>query len=126
MDKTLTYLAEVEAVAQEIIQHKEEKLRLSNSRNKFNEALRCLQKTEHRTTFLDLGRTLLEFPKDLAMDLIQKDIKETTDEIDRLHSEIRNKAGVLRDLEHEERIVGFGLKPLSAKEASALSKAINY
>lgn len=122
VNKTLTYLRQVETVAQEVLAKKHLKIELSNGRNKFNEAYRALQKSDENHAFLKCGSCYLRFPKDVAIDVLKEDIKTSTEEIDELHEEIRRKVSDLRELEHQPGIVGFGLKPLSGVEARAISK----
>jgi hypothetical protein len=44
-------------------------------------------------------------------------------DIQELDKSIKNKLHKLRDLEHEPRLEGFTLKPISAAEAKTLHKA---
>lgn len=55
MDNNLKYLIAVEELAQDILTVKETKLELANAQNKLREALRGLQKTEDRMSFLVVG-----------------------------------------------------------------------
>lgn len=62
MIKTTKYLEEVEKLAQDILTEKSTKLELSNAANKYNEAIRELQKTESRKSWLKLGSVYIELP----------------------------------------------------------------
>lgn len=55
MDQNLKYLIAVEELAQDILTVKETKLELANAQNKLREALRGLQKSEDRMSFLVVG-----------------------------------------------------------------------
>lgn len=50
------------------------------------------------------------------MDAVEEDLKD-------LQQKLRDNFGKLRDLEHEPRLEGMGLKPMSVSEARTLHKA---
>lgn len=52
----------------------------------------------------------------LEIDAAEEDLKE-------LQGKLKGNLGKLRDLEHEPRLEGMGLKPMSMAEAKALNKA---
>ena len=64
MDKTFTYLAEVEELAQEILTQKENKLVLSNARNKLREAQRALEQHEDKSVWLKVGSVHIKLPRE--------------------------------------------------------------
>ncbi|RZC38152.1 p53 and DNA damage-regulated protein 1 [Asbolus verrucosus] len=137
--KSYQYLFEVETLAQDILTDKETKLDLSNSRNKFREALRALEHTEDRRTWMQMGSVYIERPTEECKAILktgiwdsckQKQIvnvpvleMENADiDIAELDNSIKKKLHKLRDLEHEPRLEGFTLNPISASEAKALHK----
>lgn len=50
------------------------------------------------------------------------EIAKAEEDLDNLHKEIKEKVHKLRDLEHEPRLEGFTLKPISLAEAKVLHK----
>lgn len=142
MQKSVQYLTEIEELAQDIMTEKETKLELSNAQNKYREAIRALQQTDRRKTWLKCGLVDVELPVDECKSFLEQgklifaihkenvfvyksisEMKQTTTEINRLHSSIRAKLSKIRDLEHEPGIVGMSLKPMSVSEAKAINKA---
>lgn len=51
------------------------------------------------------------------------EISKAEEDLNSLHQEIKTKVYKLRDLEHEPRLEGFTLKPISLAEAKVLNKA---
>lgn len=60
--KSYKYLHEVETISQNILTLKEEKLELSNTRNKFREAFRALETVEERNTWMQIGQIYIQRP----------------------------------------------------------------
>ncbi|XP_044751496.1 uncharacterized protein LOC123311530 [Coccinella septempunctata] len=121
--KSYTYLKEVETVAQDILTLKDMKLELSNAQNKFREALRAIEHSDERTVWMKEGSVYIQRPRQECLIFLRKEIEKSQDDITGLQNSIKDKLNELRDLEHEPRIVGFGLKPLSIREAKTLHKA---
>ncbi|XP_970135.2 p53 and DNA damage-regulated protein 1 [Tribolium castaneum] len=121
--KSFQYLYEVETLAQDILTEKETKLDLSNSRNKFREALRALEGTEDRRAWMQLGSVFIERPTSECKEILKTEIANADKDILELDKNIKSKIHKLRDLEHEPRLEGFTLKPISSAEAKALHKA---
>ncbi|XP_023012566.1 pdrg1 prefoldin-like subunit [Leptinotarsa decemlineata] len=122
IQKSFKYLREVELVAQDILTLKEEKLQLAHAQNKFREALNGLKNTEDRKTWIQVGSVYIERPVDECKIILQDEISKAEDDLKKLQDEIKEKVYKLRDLEHEPRLEGFTLKPISASEAKALHK----
>ncbi|KAJ8958639.1 hypothetical protein NQ318_016364 [Aromia moschata] len=120
--KSYLYLKEVESLAQDIITAKETKIELANGQNKFREALRAIQSSEDRRTWIKLGSVYVERSSEECKIILQNEISKTEEDLNNLHEEIREKVQKLRDLEHEPRLEGFTLKPISVAEARALHK----
>ncbi|XP_068895510.1 p53 and DNA damage-regulated protein 1 [Tenebrio molitor] len=121
--KSFQYLFEVETVAQDILTDKDTKLDLSNARNKFREALRALEGSEDRRTWMQMGSVYIERPTRECKDILKNELANADKDIQELDKSIKNKLHKLRDLEHEPRLEGFTLKPISAAEAKTLHKA---
>ncbi|XP_030759545.1 uncharacterized protein LOC115884961 [Sitophilus oryzae] len=120
--KTFKYLEEVETVAQDILTLKDEKLELSNAQNKLREALRALEQVEDRNSWITLGSVYVQKPTIECKALLREEIDKAEEHLKELHEEIRDKVHRLRDLEHEPRLEGFALKPMSLAEVKALHK----
>ncbi|XP_044265526.1 p53 and DNA damage-regulated protein 1 [Tribolium madens] len=121
--KSFQYLFEVETLAQDILTDKEIKLDLSNSRNKFREALRALESTEDRRAWIQAGSVYIERPTSECKEILKAEFSNADKDILQLDKSIKNKLHKLRDLEHEPRLEGFTLNPISSAEAKALHKA---
>jgi len=120
--KSLKYLVEVETVGQDILTLKQEKLELANAQNKFREALRALKLIYDRNSWIKLGSVYVERPTEECKSILGEEILKAQDDLNNLHEKIKNKVHKLRDLEHEPRLEGFTLKPISLAEAKALHK----
>lgn len=72
MDKTFTYLTQVEQLAQEILTQKENKLLLSNAQNKLREAQRALQQNDDRNVWLKVGSVHINLPREECRGILAK------------------------------------------------------
>lgn len=70
--KLLTYLTETESIAQDVITHKEMKLELANAVNKYNEAIRALDKTDERKTWLKVSNVYIELPVEECKNILKE------------------------------------------------------
>lgn len=138
---SFVYLKEVETTAQDILTLKQEKIELANAQNKCREALRALETTFDRNTWMKIGSVYIERPTEECKAILRKgnkcecfkllfllysiclEISKAEDDLASLHNDIKNKVHKLRDLEHEPRLEGFSLKPISMAEAKGLHKA---
>nr|CAH7720910.1 unnamed protein product [Callosobruchus chinensis] len=120
--KSYKYLQEVEKVAQDILTAKDNKLQLANAQNKLREAFRALEHIEDRNTFVKVGCVYVEMPTEECKEKLKQEIAEIEEEIDKLRGTVKENTFKLRDLEHEPRLEGFSLKPMSVVEAKALHK----
>lgn len=123
--KSFTYLKEVEEIAQDVLTDKQIKLDLSNAQNKYREALRALQNVDSRQSWIQLDSVYVKLPTEACKQILSEEIESTKADIDNLQQRIKDNVHKLRDLEHEPRLEGYGLKPLSAAEAKAFNKAFN-
>ncbi|CAH1114257.1 unnamed protein product [Psylliodes chrysocephalus] len=124
--KSYKYLQEVETVAQDVLTLKQEKLQLANAHNKLREALTGLKCTEDRTSWLQKGCVYIELPTEEIKSIVKDEIDKVEDGLNDLRNKIRAKSQELRDLEHQPRIEGLTLKPVSNIEATALNKAFGF
>ncbi|XP_018563331.2 p53 and DNA damage-regulated protein 1-like [Anoplophora glabripennis] len=120
--KSYKYLHEVETLAQEILTAKETKMQIANAQNKFREALRAIESTEERRTWIQMGTVYIERPSSECKNILRSEIAKAEEDLDNLHKKIKEMVYKLRDLEHEPRLEGFTLKPISVAEAKALHK----
>lgn len=123
--KSFDYLQEVEKVAQKVLVDKQTKLELANAQNKYREAYRALQQVEDRQSWIKLGTVYVKLPTEECKNMLKEEIDTTGKSMDSLQETIKENLQKLRDLEHEPRLEGYGLKPLSAAEAKAINKAFN-
>ncbi|XP_066146278.1 p53 and DNA damage-regulated protein 1 [Euwallacea fornicatus] len=120
--KSFTYLREVETVAQELLSLKHNKLEIANAQNKYREGLRALEHICDRTTWIQIGSVYIEQSTEECKAILRKEIAKTEEDLSDLHKQIKENVHKLRDLEHEPRLEGFALKPISVAEAKALHK----
>lgn len=120
--KSFKYLEEVETVGQNILTLKEEKIELANAQNKLREALRALEQIDERNSWIQVGFTYVQRPTEECKIILRKEIGKAEDDLKDLHEEIKKNLHKLRDLEHEPRLEGFSLKPISLAEAKALHR----
>ncbi|XP_060526057.1 uncharacterized protein LOC132701832 isoform X2 [Cylas formicarius] len=123
--KSFTYLREVETLGQDILTLKEQKIEVANAQNKFREALRALEGAEDRNSWIQLGSVYVQRTTAECKNILRREVGKAEDDLRNLHQEIKDKVHNLRDLEHEPRLEGFTLKPLSLAEAKALHKETN-
>ncbi|CAG9859299.1 unnamed protein product [Phyllotreta striolata] len=124
--KSFKYLQEVETVAQDILTLKEDKLQAANAQNKLREALSSLKQTEERNSWLQKGSIYVQLPTEEIAAILKDEIAKSDDDLRDLRNKIRSKSQQLRDLEHQPRIEGLTLKPISNREAEALNKAFGF
>ncbi|XP_066245910.1 p53 and DNA damage-regulated protein 1 [Euwallacea similis] len=120
--KSFTYLREVETVAQELLTLKHNKLEIANAQNKYREGLRSLECIYDRTTWMQIGTVYIEQSTKECKAILRKEITKAEEDLNDLHKQIKRNVHKLRDLEHEPRLEGFALKPISVTEAKALHK----
>ncbi|KAK5644011.1 hypothetical protein RI129_007856 [Pyrocoelia pectoralis] len=120
--KSLTYLIEVETIAQDILTLKDTKLELAHTLSKLQESLRALQKTQDKRSFIKVGSIFVEYPTDYCKLLVEREIENVKEQYDSASKDLRDKLSKKRDIEHEPKIQGIGLRPLSHVEATGLMK----
>ncbi|KAB0796141.1 hypothetical protein PPYR_10202 [Photinus pyralis] len=120
--KTLTYLLEVETVAQDILTLKDTKLELAHTLSKLQESLRAFQASQEKKSFIKVGSIFIEYPTGHCEQLVRKEIENVKEQYEVTSKELKDKLSKKRDIEHEPKIEGIGLRPLSHTEAIGLLK----
>lgn len=69
--KSYKYLHEVETLAQEILTAKDTKLQIANAQNKFREALRAIEASEDRKTWIQMGMVYIERPSSECKNILR-------------------------------------------------------
>lgn len=72
MERTTKYLTDMETIAQDILTEKQQKLELSNASNKYNEAIRALEKTSDRKTWLKVSNVYIELGREECKELLKQ------------------------------------------------------
>lgn len=121
--KTFTYLKEVEEVAQDLLNNREIKKDLANAINKFREASRAVKESEDRNNWIKIGSIYVQKTKDEIITQLNEEMEKATSELEETERKIKDDVHKIRDLEHEPRIEGFSLKPLSLAEMKGLKTA---
>lgn len=75
--KTMEILVGTERVADQILQNKQEIVMLDKRRQSTREALREIDKSTDKKTWITIGSLLVKMPKDKAKELLQKGEEET-------------------------------------------------
>lgn len=75
--KTMEILVATERVADQILQNKQEIVMLDKRRQSTREALREIDKSTDKKTWITIGSLLVKMPKDKAKELLQKGEEET-------------------------------------------------
>ncbi|XP_055379961.1 p53 and DNA damage-regulated protein 1 [Condylostylus longicornis] len=120
-EKIIEILIETEKVADKIMVIKQEIISLDKRRQENREAIREIGKSENdKKVWITVGSLLIKMEKLKALELLKKDQNEIEIEINKLRSEQKILVNQHRDLEHSSPFSGSNLKPLSAKEISAL------
>ncbi|KAK3586685.1 hypothetical protein CHS0354_039154 [Potamilus streckersoni] len=119
--KLVNELTSLEEVAEEILADKQEMIDLDKRRQKTREAVRALQKDKKiQKTWVCFGNTFLKLSTQQTKKLLEKDMRQIDDEIDEIRHNLKPKVNKLRDLEHQDDIKGFNLRPLSKEELQSL------
>ncbi|XP_012265880.1 p53 and DNA damage-regulated protein 1 [Athalia rosae] len=122
--KTLKYLEEVEAKAEEILRDRQEVIMLDKRRNDDRMGERALQKQKSDKTWMAVGPLLIKMKTKSAQELLVKDQRECDIEINKIRSELKAKVNELRDLEHIQPVPGLMLNPMSRVEMSAINQVL--
>uniref|UniRef100_A0A182MRZ5 Uncharacterized protein n=1 Tax=Anopheles culicifacies TaxID=139723 RepID=A0A182MRZ5_9DIPT len=121
--KLMEIILETERVADRILAYKQELVELDKRRQDTREALRLIEKhipeTQQRV-WITVGSMLLKQDRQSAVELLRKDQQTTEAEIERIRMEQKLLVAKQRDLEHDQPLRGFDLKPLSNAEIAGI------
>ncbi|XP_035900846.1 uncharacterized protein LOC118507016 [Anopheles stephensi] len=121
--KLMDILLETERVADRILAYKQELVELDKRRQDTREALRLIEKHipgSQKRVWITIGSMLMKQNRETAIELLRKDQQTTEAEIDRIRQEQKLLVAKQRDLEHDQPLRGFHLKPLSNAEIAGL------
>uniref|UniRef100_A0A182T3D2 Uncharacterized protein n=1 Tax=Anopheles maculatus TaxID=74869 RepID=A0A182T3D2_9DIPT len=121
--KLMEILLETERVADRILAYKQELVELDKRRQDTREALRLIEKhipASQKRVWITIGSMLMKQDREKAAELLRKDQQTTEAEIDRIRQEQKLLVAKQRDLEHDQPLRGFNLKPLSNAEIAGL------
>ncbi|XP_046426728.1 p53 and DNA damage-regulated protein 1 isoform X2 [Neodiprion fabricii] len=122
--KTLKYLEEVEAKAEEILMDRQEIVALDKRRNDDRMGERALRNQKFDKTWMAVGPLLIKMSTNSAQELLAKDQRECDVEINKIRSDLRVKVNQLRDLEHTQSVPGLMLNPMSREEMLAVNQVL--
>ncbi|XP_049288499.1 p53 and DNA damage-regulated protein 1 [Anopheles funestus] len=121
--KLMEIILETERVADRILAYKQELVELDKRRQDTREALRLIEKhipeTQQRV-WITIGSMLMKQDRQTAVELLRKDQQTTEAEIERIRMEQKLLVAKQRDLEHDQPLRGFDLKPLSNAEIAGI------
>ncbi|XP_052891394.1 p53 and DNA damage-regulated protein 1 [Anopheles moucheti] len=121
--KLMEILLETERVADRILAYKQELVELDKRRQDTREALRLIEKhipeTQQRL-WITIGSMLVKQDRPTAIEMLRKDQQTTEAEIERIRREQKLMVAKQRDLEHDQPLRGFDLKPLSNAEIAGI------
>ena len=120
--KSVNALVPIEELAEDILRDKCEVVAIDRKRNDNREGLRALTKMSEKKIWMAIGPLLIKLPKAKAKNMLIEDQKILDVEINKLRSELKVKVNKLRDLEFQEPVPGFQLKPLTKEEFSAVGQ----
>ncbi|XP_050071493.1 uncharacterized protein LOC126559386 [Anopheles maculipalpis] len=121
--KLMEILLETERVADRILAYKQELVELDKRRQDTREALRLIEKhipAKQKRVWITIGSMLVKQDRASAIELLRKDQQTTEAEIDRIRQEQKLLVAKQRDLEHDQPLRGFNLKPLSNAEIAGI------
>ncbi|CAG8497107.1 288_t:CDS:2 [Paraglomus brasilianum] len=116
----LPVLEERERIADEILTDKLAIVDYDRKRNSNREALNKLKKDlkNESKVWVNLGDMFIRMEKDKVQTLVNKDQQHLDSEISKLHENMKEKSARLEQIEkgNVERMSGFNLKPIEAKD----------
>lgn len=124
--KITEILLETERVGDRVLALKQELINLDKRRQETREAIRTVQKhfPEDQKLWITVGSMLMKMSRAKALELLAKDAAQIETEIGQLRTEQKVLVSRQRDLEHEQPLRGFDLKPLSRAELAAIGASV--
>ncbi|CAH3042187.1 unnamed protein product [Pocillopora meandrina] len=122
--QTLQKFAELEELAQEIMEDKQQIIELDKQRNTNREALRMLKKDDKRgltsKPWVCFGNMFIKLPSSNVQAMLQQDQKNLEEEISRLRKDLKPKVSKLHELEGLPEVKGFDLTALTKDDLQSL------
>ncbi|XP_027037757.1 p53 and DNA damage-regulated protein 1-like [Pocillopora verrucosa] len=126
--QTLQKFAELEELAQEIMEDKQQIIELDKQRNTNREALRMLKKEDKRglsgasssKPWVCFGNMFIKLPSSNVQAMLQQDQKNLEEEISRLRKDLKPKVSKLHELEGLPEVKGFDLTALTKDDLQSL------
>ncbi|XP_066481204.1 p53 and DNA damage-regulated protein 1 [Tiliqua scincoides] len=125
-DFVLGYLAEVEALAEEVMAGRQQIVNLDQKRNQNREALRALDKESGSSdkVMVCFGSMFVQLPKMKTKDMLQRDQELLDKEIAKLREELKVKVSRLLEAQGKPELKGYSLKPLGTEEMWFIKKVL--
>ncbi|KAM8945766.1 p53 and DNA damage-regulated protein 1 [Pelodytes ibericus] len=125
-EKVLTYLQEVEAIAEDVLSDRRQIVDLDMKRNQNREALRALSRdsVQHEKVTVCFGNMFIQLPKNKTKEMIERDQEQLDMEINKLRTNLKMKVNQLYEAQGKPELKGFNLTPLSPDEVKAISKVL--
>ncbi|XP_070796382.1 p53 and DNA damage-regulated protein 1 [Pituophis catenifer annectens] len=126
-DFVLRYLAEVEALAEEVMATRQQIVDLNQKRNQNREALRALSKELNSAdeATVCFGSMFIQLPKTKTQEMLQRDQELLEEEIGKSQQELRAKVSNLMEAQGKPELKGYNLKPLTAEEMWFMKKVVD-
>ncbi|XP_061486804.1 p53 and DNA damage-regulated protein 1 [Rhineura floridana] len=120
-------LAEVEALAEEVMAGRQQIVDLDQKRNQNREALRALSNEIDSSdkVMVCFGNMFVQFPKTKTKDMLQRDQELLDEEIAKLRKELKVKVNHLLEAQGKPELKGYNLKPLSSEEMWFMRKVVD-
>ncbi|XP_032813642.2 p53 and DNA damage-regulated protein 1 isoform X2 [Petromyzon marinus] len=121
----ITYLTEVEALAEDLLADKHQMVALDRKRNSNREALRAVQGgAAAEKTWVCFGNMFIKIPRSKTRQMIKNDQEQLESEMTRIRRELKVKLNRLNEAQGKPELKGFDLAPLSREEMLAINKVI--
>lgn len=120
------YLKQVETLADDVLTDRRDIIELNKKRDKAREAVRALKKNEtDKNATVCLGNLFVQFPKNQAVNILEKDHSSVDIQIRNLEKGLKIKVNKLYEAEQRPELKGLNLVPLSNEERESLFNIIN-
>ncbi|GAB1606934.1 p53 and DNA damage-regulated protein 1-like [Argonauta hians] len=125
VDKVEETLIEIEEVAEQILANKQQIVDLDKKRQQLREANRVLSKSRgDKKRWVCMSNMFIKMPEKYTKSILEKDFDKLDTEINSIRKTLKAQVSRLRDLEQQEDLKGFDLKPLSDKELKAVESIL--
>lgn len=115
--EVLSYLIEIEKVAEEILADRASMIDFGRRRHKTREAIRAMKAADiPEKSWFCFNNMFIKMPTSTAKENLQKDYDNLSSKVTDLENGLKPKVAKLRDLELKDELKGFNLKPLSNED----------